>query len=76
MDLRHLPIMRRVLPENPYDSIYGRKDSTRHRKREVSLFIADYGQPQKTKKHHKRADTVTYVWLHQAPLLNQPNQKA
>jgi len=59
-----------VLHENPYDSIYGRKDSKRHRKRLVSLFIVDQGQPQKTKKHHKNPGGITNVRLHQIPLLN------
>ena len=68
--------MRWVLHENPYKPIYGRKDSTCHPKREGSLFLADYGQPQKAKKHHKNAGGITNVWLHQIPLLNQPNQKA
>jgi hypothetical protein len=67
--------MRWFLHENPYQSIYGRKDSTCNSKREVPLFIADYGQPQKAEKHHKNSGGITDVWLHRIPLLNQPNQK-
>jgi hypothetical protein len=70
------PTMRRVLHENPYNSVYGSKDSKCHTKRQIFFFIADYGHPQKEKKDHKNAGGITNVWLHQIPFLNQPNQKS